>query len=68
MSAHILPRPGRHAEHPVPGIIELLLALIAPLCIAVVEHEAVHHAAVVVGRVVTVIGSVAAVILLGSTP
>lgn len=68
MSAHILPRPGRHAEHTIPSIIELLLALIAPLCIAVVEHEAAHHVALVAARVVTVLGSVAAVILLGVTP
>ena len=68
MNAHILPRPGRHAEHNAPGVVELLLALIAPLCIAVVEHEAVHHAVLIAGRVVTVVGSVAAVILLGVTP
>lgn len=68
MSVHILPRPGRHAEHRVPSVIELLLALIAPLCIAVAEHEAVHHVALFAGRVVTVVGSVAAVILLGVTP
>ena len=68
MSAHILPRPGRHAEHRAPSAIELVLALIAPLCIAVAEHEAVHHVAVFAVRAISVLGSVAAVILLGVTP
>ena len=68
MSVHILPRPGRHANHTAPGVVELVIALVALVALVVVEHQAVHHAALITARVVTALGSVAAVILLGVTP
>lgn len=68
MTVHILPRPGRHAVHTAPGAIELVIALYALLCLLVVEHDAIHHAALIAVRAITVAGSVAAVILLGVTP
>lgn len=66
MTAHAVPHHATVSTLPSP--VEWVMALLWPVFAFVAEHHAIAHAAAVAGRVLTLVGSVAGVILLGVTP